>query len=126
MLLKKTGDLLAMTISICKKFNPILLASMLALSAGTVRADGTVTLSLAIKDHKFEPAEVHAPAGRPIAFQVKNLGSVAAEFESSALHFEKVIAVGREAVVHVRPLDPGRYNFFDDFHRATQGLLVVP
>jgi hypothetical protein len=28
--------------------------------------------------------------------------------------------------VHVRPLAPGRYNFFDDFHRQTQGFLVVP
>jgi hypothetical protein len=26
----------------------------------------------------------------------------------------------------VRPLEPGRYNFFDDFHRQTQGFLVVP
>jgi len=85
-----------------------------------------VTLSLTIKDHQFEPAEVHAPAGKPITFRVKNLGSIAAEFESSELHFEKVIAAGGEATVHVRPLAPGRYNFFDDFHRQTQGFLVVP
>jgi hypothetical protein len=26
----------------------------------------------------------------------------------------------------VRPLQPGRYNFFDDFHHETQGFLVVP
>ena len=83
-------------------------------------------LSLTIKDHKFEPAEVHAPAGKPIAFAVKNLGTIASEFESSELHIEKVIPPGGEAVVHVRPLAPGRYNFFDDFHRQTQGFLVVP
>jgi hypothetical protein len=29
-------------------------------------------------------------------------------------------------VVFVRPLQPGRYNFYDDFHHATQGYLVVP
>ncbi len=98
----------------------------LVLSVGVARADDAVLLSLTIKDHQFEPAEVHAPAGKPIAFAVKNLGSVAAEFESGALHFEKVIAAGGEAVVHVRPLAPGRYNFFDDFHRQTQGFLVVP
>jgi hypothetical protein len=28
--------------------------------------------------------------------------------------------------VRIRPLEPGRYGFFDDFHRATQGVLVVP
>ncbi len=102
------------------------LASAIMLSALAARADDTVTLSLTIKDHQFDPAEVHAPAGKPIEFRVKNLGSVAAEFESIALHFEKVVAAGGEAVVHVRPLEPGRYNFFDDFHRATQGFLVVP
>jgi hypothetical protein len=42
------------------------------------------------------------------------------------MHFEKVIAAGAEATIHVRPLKSGRYSFFDDFHRQTQGLLVVP
>jgi len=42
------------------------------------------------------------------------------------MHFEKVIAAGAEATIRVRPLQPGRYNFFDDFHHETQGALVVP
>jgi hypothetical protein len=42
------------------------------------------------------------------------------------LHFEKVIAAGAEATIRVRPLQPGRYSFFDDFHHDTQGFLVVP
>jgi plastocyanin len=104
----------------------ILIASAFLLSIGMARADETVMLSLTIKNHQFEPAEVHAPAGKPIAFAVKNLGTIASEFESSELHVEKVIPPGGEAVVHVRPLAPGRYNFFDDFHRQTQGFLVVP
>jgi len=116
----------AITANIRTRLSPMLIAVLLALSASVARADDTVTLSLAIKDHQFDPAEVHAPAGKPIAFQVKNLGSAAAEFESSALHFEKVIAAGAEAIVHVRPLEPGRYKFFDDFHRATEGFLIVP
>ena len=107
-------------------FGSMLLASMFVLNAGPGRADEPVTVSITIKDHQFEPAEVHAPAGKPIAVAVKNLGSIAAEFESDALHVEKVIPPGREAIVHVRPLEPGRYNFFDDFHRTTQGFLVVP
>jgi len=92
---------------------------------GAVRADEPVMLTLTIKDHQFVPAEVQAPAGKPIAFTIKNLGSIASEFESGALHVEKVIPPGGEAIVHVRPLEPGRYNFFDDFHRQTQGFLVV-
>jgi plastocyanin len=101
-------------------------ASVIGPSVSVARADEPVTISLTIKDHRFEPAEVHAPAGKPIAFAIKNLGTIASEFESDALHVEKVVPAGGEAVVHVRPLQPGRYNFFDDFHRATQGFLVVP
>ena len=103
-----------------------LAAAMLVAAAGTARAEDTAQIAITIKDHKFDPPEVHAPAGRPIAFRVKNLGSIAAEFESDALHVEKVIAPGAEAVVRVRPQQAGRYTFFDDFHRETQGLLIVP
>jgi plastocyanin len=96
--------------------------------AGAVgaRADDAVALSITMKDHKFDPAELHAPPGRTIAIHVKNLNPIVSEFESSDLHFEKIVTVGAEAVVYVRPQQPGRYNFFDDFHRDTQGFLVVP
>jgi Cupredoxin-like domain len=98
-----------------------LLAELLGASA-----DEAVTLSLTLKDHQFEPAELHAPQGTPIVFRIKNLNPIVSEFESSDLHFEKIVPVGSEAVVHVRPLAPGRYNFYDDFHHETQGNLVVP
>jgi plastocyanin len=90
------------------------------------RAEDTVSLSLVMKDRKFEPAELHAPPGQAIAIHVKNLNPIVSEFESSDLHFEKIVPAGSEAVVYVRPQQPGRYNFFDDFHRETQGFLVVP
>ena len=79
-----------------------------------------------MKEHKFEPAELHAPADRAIAIHVKNLNPIVSEFESGDLHFEKIVPAGNEAVVYVRPQLPGRYNFFDDFHHETQGFLVVP
>jgi heme/copper-type cytochrome/quinol oxidase subunit 2 len=107
-------------------FAATLLASSLVPGAAPVRADEPVMLSITIHDHKFEPAELHAPAGKPIAIQVKNLGDIVSEFESSDLHFEKIVAAGREIVVYVRPQQPGRYNFYDDFHHETQGFLVVP
>jgi hypothetical protein len=90
------------------------------------RAADTTMLSITIKDHRFEPAELHAPPGQAIAIRVKNLNPIVSEFESSDLHFEKIVPVGSEGVVHVRPLEPGRYTFFDDFHHETQGFLVVP
>jgi plastocyanin len=94
-------------------------------SAGA-RADDAVSLSITIKDHQFDPAELHAPPGQTIAIHVKNLNTIVSEFESSDLHFEKIVPIGSEAVVYVRPQQPGRYNFYDDFHHETQGFLVVP
>ena len=107
-------------------FGSMLLACVAVLGGSVARAEEPATVSITIKDHQFEPAEIHAPAGKPLSIAVKNLDAIAAEFESDSLHVEKVIPPGREAVLHVRPLEPGRYNFFDDFHRATQGFLVVP
>jgi plastocyanin len=104
----------------------LVLAATLALTAGAARADDAVKLSITIKDQKFDPAELHAPAGQAIEIQVKNLNPIVSEFESSDLHFEKIVPAGSQAAVHVRPLQPGRYNFYDDFHHATQGYLVVP
>jgi plastocyanin len=106
------------------------LAVLLALPGPLVSrgaaAEDAVSLSLTIKDGKFDPAELHAPAGRAIEIHVTNLNTIPSEFESSDLHFEKIVPVGKEAVIRVRPQQPGRYNFFDDFHRETQGMLVVP
>jgi plastocyanin len=106
-------------------FGALALACLFVAGANAARAEEPVRISIAIKDHQFDPAELHAPAGKPITIAVKNFGTIAAEFESDALHVEKIVPAGGEASVHVRPLEPGRYNFFDDFHRATQGFLVV-
>src|SRR5580658_11057143 len=103
-----------------------MLAVALTLGAAAVRADDAVSLSITIKDHQFDPAELHAPPGQTIAIHVKNLNTIVSEFESSDLHFEKIVPVGSEAVVYVRPQQPGRYNFYDDFHHQTQGYLIVP
>jgi plastocyanin len=105
----------------------LLISLAASLVAGTGRAaEDAVSLSITIADHKFDPAELHAPPGRPIEIHVKNLNPIVSEFESGDLHFEKIIPVGKEGVVYVRPQQPGRYTFFDDFHRETQGALVVP
>jgi hypothetical protein len=104
----------------------LLLGCALLLCSNTGRADDTVALSLTMQDHKFEPAELHAPPNRPIAIHVRNLNPIVSEFESGDLHFEKIVPAGSDAVVYVRPQPPGRYHFFDDFHHETQGFLVVP
>jgi plastocyanin len=104
----------------------LMLGAVLAVAGGApASADDTVQLSITMKDHVFDPAELHAPPGKIIAIHVKNLNNIVSEFESSDLHFEKIVPVGGEGVVYVRPQQPGRYNFYDDFHHDTQGFLVV-
>jgi len=103
-----------------------LLASAAFFGARIVDAEEPFALSITIKDHRFDPAELHAPPGKQIVIRVKNLNTIVSEFESSDLHFEKIVPVGSEATLYIRPLAPGRYNFYDDFHHDTQGYLVVP
>jgi hypothetical protein len=93
--------------------------------AGSLSAEGSAAVAISVKAHQFDPAELHAPANKPLAIRVKNLDGAPMEFESRALKVEKVISAGGEGVVNVRALAPGRYEFFDDFHQQTRGFLVV-
>src|SRR5512146_2675922 len=95
------------------------------LSIAAARAQDAVTLTISMKDHRFQPAELQAPAHKPIVIVVKNLDPAPAEFESNMLRVEKVVTGGGTITLRIRPLEPGRYRFFDDFHPETQGYLVV-
>ena len=90
-----------------------------------LHAQQAASVSITVKDHRFEPAEIRAPANRPFAISVKNSDAAPMEFESASLRVEKVIAPGAVGTVNVRPLAPGRYEFLDDFHPETRGALVV-
>jgi cupredoxin-like protein len=104
----------------------LLLAAIAILFSGTgSRAQEAAAVAISVKNHQFQPAEIHAPANKPLAIRVKNLDAMPMEFESVSLRVEKVIVAGGEGVVNVRPLAPGRYEFFDDFHQQTRGFLVV-
>jgi RPA family protein len=95
----------------------------LALAAPALADDPVVTITL--RDHQFVPAEVPVPAGVKVKLLVKNEQQVNAEFESNSLHREKIVSPGGEITVFVGPLDPGSYEFFDDFHTATRGHLIA-
>jgi plastocyanin len=94
-----------------------------ALAMPAFADDPVVTITL--KDHQFVPSEVPVPAGVKVKLVVKNQQQVNAEFESHSLHREKIVSAGGEISVFVGPLDPGSYEFFDDFHSGTRGHLVV-
>lgn len=94
-----------------------------AAAAPGFAADPQVLIS--IKDHQFVPSDVPVPAGVKVELIIKNEQTVNAEFESTALHREKIVQAGGQISVFVGPLQPGTYDFFDDFNRATRGRLVV-
>lgn len=48
------------------------------------------------------------------------------EFESFELNRERVVQPGQTVTVYLSGLAPGRYEFFDDFHQARRGTLVIP
>ena len=83
-------------------------------------------LQLTLKDHKFAPGEIEAPAGKALTLSVTNSDGTPAEFESKALRVEKLIPAGGAVTLKVRALTPGRYRFFDDYHETTtEGFLIV-
>jgi hypothetical protein len=97
-----------------------------ALMAGGSRVQAQdAVVHITVKNHRFEPAAPRAPANRPITIRVRNEDSTPMEFESVRLRVEKVVPANSEGVVNVRALSPGRYEFFDDFHKQTRGTLVV-
>jgi plastocyanin len=82
--------------------------------------------SLTIKDHRFTPAELEVPAGKELTLNVTNEDATAEEFESEDFDAEKVIVGGQSAVIKVGPLDPGRYEFYGEYHEDTaKGALVA-
>jgi hypothetical protein len=98
------------------------------LAAGqAARADERpAPIEITLKDHRFSPAEVHVPAGKPSYLHVVNQDATADEFEVRQLAIEKVIAGGGAADVRLRPLGPGRYAFIGEFHADTaQGVIVA-
>jgi len=96
---------------------------VLAVSAPALADDPS--FSIVLKNNQFVPSEVQIPTGVKVKLVVHNSNPTASEFESTQLHREKVVLPGQEITVFVGPLDPGSYEFFDDFHPETRGHLVV-
>ena len=102
------------------------IATVIGLGAPHVLAGDSARVSVTLKDHRFSPTEPNAPVGKPIVIEVANQDPTPSEFESKALRVEKVVPAGGKITLQVRPLTPGRYRFFDDYHEdTTEGFLVV-
>jgi Cupredoxin-like domain len=92
--------------------------------SGAVQAQETVTIT--IKDHKFQPAEFTVPANKRISLTVINDDATPEEFESRPLKVEKVIPGKSQATVQFGPLKAGSYKFEGEFNsRTAQGVVIA-
>jgi hypothetical protein len=105
------------------------LSLVLLLTAALVMPNQTQaqepTITIVIRNHKFEPAEVHVPANKRVTITVLNDDPTPEEFESAPLKVEKVIPGKSKATVRIGPLAPGRYPFIGEFHGATAKGVVI-
>ncbi|AXB33949.1 cupredoxin domain-containing protein [Vibrio campbellii] len=74
------------------------------------------TVELTINNGVFTPQVLNVPTKKIIRIKISNIGDQPAEFESTQLRKEKVLAPGASSVVVIAPLREGTYTFFDDFH----------
>ncbi len=101
-------------------------ALLLTLSIVTGVAAEDPTFSIEFKDGTVSPLQLEVPANTRFRLELKNSGTSPAEFESTELRKEKVLAAGTTSVLVIRTLDPGSYPFFDDFHPdAPKAVLIA-
>ena len=101
------------------------LALTAVLSLGALPASAQ-EMSITIKNHKFQPAELKVPANKRITLTVINDDATPEEFESKKLKVEKVIPGKSKAVVRFGPLAPGRYDFVGEFHEdSAKGVVIA-
>jgi uncharacterized cupredoxin-like copper-binding protein len=116
-----------------RKISQFLLATSCVLAwslavAGTLpaSAEETPTFTLELDDGKITPLRLEVPAGTRFKIALVNKGSTPAEFESSQLRKEKVLAPGAHSSLVFTKLDPGEYEFIDEFHpEAPKGVIVA-
>ena len=83
------------------------------------------TITIVIRNHKFEPAEVRVPANKRVTITVLNDDPTPEEFESALMKIEKVIPGKSKATIRIGPLAPGRYPFIGEFNEATAKGVVI-
>jgi len=99
------------------------LSLVMGMAAQVQAAEST---QLVIKDHRFEPAEITIPANTRVKLVIHNQDASAEEFESHALHREKVIPGGSKRTIVIGPLKPGKYEFEGEYNPKTaKGHIIV-
>ncbi len=104
---------------------------LLSLLAGTVLlnnpvlAAGEPATTLIIDHQKFTPTQLNIPVASRTKIIIRNQDAVPIEFESYDLSREIVVPGHGEASIYIGPLEPGSYQFFNDFDHDMQGTVIV-
>ncbi len=88
------------------------------------RADDPV-FRIEFEDGRITPQRLEVPARTRFKIDLVNKGKTPVEFESAALKKEKVVAPDSQTFIVFRALDPGEYDFFDDFHLDAPHAVLV-
>jgi plastocyanin len=108
-------------------FDP-LRAALLAAAAVAVALPASAAdpeVQLAIREHRFEPAELKVPAGQRVRLVLQNQDATPEEFESHTLNREKVVPAKGKVTIFIGPLKRGRYAFVGEYHEATAKGVVI-
>ncbi|HEY1723410.1 MAG TPA: cupredoxin domain-containing protein [Magnetospirillaceae bacterium] len=105
-----------MTKSIHLHFAAAALAAFLVAGMAGIAAADEATLTLTLKNHKFDPLVPTVPAGVRVKITATNADDSPAEIESGDFKLEKVVPAGKTVVVTIGPLKPGTYKIYDEYH----------
>lgn len=83
------------------------------------------TYLVELNDGALLPETLVVPAKTRFRIHVKNIGTKPSEFESNQMRLEEVLFMGAEATMMVTPLDPGEYDYFDEFQPGVMGKLTA-
>jgi hypothetical protein len=92
---------------------------------GAGRAADDPVFRIEFNDGKISPQRLEVPAKTRFKIELINKGKTPIEFESTSLKKEKVVAPESQSFIVIRTLDPGEYEFFDDFHLDTPPAVLI-
>lgn len=100
--------------------------ALLAAPALAASPAATPRIALTLKDHRFSPVEIAAPAGVKLRIDLVNEDGATEEFDSDDLRVEQMVTPHGRTSFTVGPLKPGAYDFMGELHADTaQGRIVV-
>ncbi len=79
-------------------------------AASAVAQEGVQSIAVNLTEFALEPATFSAASGRPIRFDVTNIGAVEHDFNIDGVDGTASIAAGATATLEVGPLEPGEYD----------------